>query len=564
MRRKWLIGLVVLVALVGMALWLARNPEPSYQGRTASAWLDLQEIPGAGREHVIAGFKAMGRDAAPFLARELEWKPTWLYDRLWALKYRSRLPAWLKQRIPESKDRRASAALVFPNLGPDAEPALPTLLRLFRTEDPDEKVRYGVCATLGALGERIDFMVPELTQSLIDGRPHSRGLCADLLADIGPKAKAAVSALEVAVKEGGWLSRSAARALLKIDGQTNLAVEVFTQCLDQTDSGLRSSALADLRQLGPAAMPAAPRIQQALWDPEASVRQAAMEALREIDHARLEQSVQQMNRDLPARVDLLTDIIRNDNGSQWWRAALAVAVIGPEAKAAVPALTDVLMLTSSVKLRLPGAGSFPPGFTMGHAASALGEIGPDARDAVPLLAERVRDQEGRWKRPYCLSLGRIGPAAKVALPVLRAELASEPPEARLAAAVAITRIDSQQCRDAVQVLQGFQNHPEPRLRLEAAAALWRLDAATPSPIAALIDLLKRGPEADKERAAELLGDLGPRAKEAIPELAELVEDSSHWEDSPLWMARRAAAMAIRKIDPEAAARLGLPGLLALP
>ena len=125
MRRKWLIGLVVLVALVGMALWLARNPEPSYQGRTASAWLDLQEIPGAGREHVIAGFKAMGRDAAPFLARELEWKPTWLYDRLWALKYRSRLPAWLKQRIPESKDRRASAALVFPNLGPDAEPALP-------------------------------------------------------------------------------------------------------------------------------------------------------------------------------------------------------------------------------------------------------------------------------------------------------------------------------------------------------------------------------------------------------------------------------------------------------
>ena len=562
MRRKWLIGLVALVALV--ALWLARTPEPSWQGRSASAWLDLLDKSQDHWEEVKTAFRAMGREAAPFLARELEWKPSWLYYRLWGLKYRSPLPGWLKQHIPERRDHRISAAQVLPSLGSDAEPALPVLLRMFREGGQDASVRYGVCAALGALGDKLDFMVPELTQSLIDGRPHSRGLCADLLADIGPKAKAAVPALEAAVKEGGWLARSAAWALLKIDGRTNFAVEVFTQGLSGTNSSLRCSALADLRRFGPAAIPAAPRIQQALWDPEASVRQAAMEVLREIDPARLEQSVQQMNRDLPARVDLLTDIIRNGNVSQWWRAALAVAVIGPEAKAAVPALTDVLMLTSSVKLRLPGAGSFPPSFTMGHAAAALGEIGPDARDAVPVLAERVRDQEGRWKRPYCHALGRIGPAAKDALPVLRAELASEPPEARLAAAVAITRIDSQQSRDAVQVLQGFQNHPEPKLRLEAATALWRLDPATPSPIAALIDLLKRGPEADQERAVELLGDLGPHAKEAVPALAELVADSSHWEDSPLWMARRAAAMAIRKIDPEAAARLGLPGWLAFP
>jgi HEAT repeat protein len=564
MRRKWLIRLAVLAALTGLILWLVRTPEPSYQGRSASAWLDLLGESESHREEVIAAFKAMGRDAAPFLARELERKPSWLQTRLWELNQNHPLPAWVDRRITEPHDHRAEAAALLRELGPDAEPALSVLLRIFHEGHQDENVLYAVYPTLGALGDKLDFMVPELTRSLIDGRPHSRTLCAGLLGDIGPKAKAAVPALEAAVKEGGWLARSAAWALLKIDSRTNLAIEVLTQCLDQINSSLRCSALADLRRLGPAAIPAAPRIQQALWDPEASVREVAMEALREIDHARLEQSVQQMNRDLPARVDLLTDIIRNDNVSQWWRAALAVAVIGPEAKAAVPALTDVLMLTSSVKLRLPGAGSFPPSSTMSHAAAALGEIGPDARDAVPVLAERVRDQEGRWKRPYCQALGRVGPAAKDALAVLRAELASEPPEVRLAAAVAITRIDSQQSRDAVQVLQGFQNHPEPKLRLEAATALWRLDPATPSPIAALIDLLKRGPEADKERAAELLGELGPHAKEAIPALAELVEDSSHWEDSPLWMARRAAAMAIRKIDLEAAARLGLPGWLAFP
>jgi HEAT repeat protein len=57
---------------------------------------------------------------------------------------------------------------------------------------------------------------------------------------------------------------------------------------------------------------------------------------------------------------------------------------------------------------------------------------------------------------------------------------------------------------------------------------------------------------------ELLGDIGPAAKPALPYLKEIF--NTH-EDAFL---RRSAAIAIRKIDPQEAAQLHLPGILALP
>jgi len=56
----------------------------------------------------------------------------------------------------------------------------------------------------------------------------------------------------------------------------------------------------------------------------------------------------------------------------------------------------------------------------------------------------------------------------------------------------------------------------------------------------------------------LLGDIGPSAKAALPYLERILNS-----DDDIGK-RRAAAAAIRKIDPQEAARLHLPGILALP
>src|SRR4029077_3460590 len=51
-----------------------------------------------------------------------------------------------------------------------------------------------------------------------------------------------------------------------------------------------------------------------------------------------------------------------------------------------------------------------------QAASSLGFIGPDARAAVPRLIELLDDEGVSVRGPAVLSLGRIGPASRSAVP----------------------------------------------------------------------------------------------------------------------------------------------------
>ena len=50
-----------------------------------------------------------------------------------------------------------------------------------------------------------------------------------------------------------------------------------------------------------------------------------------------------------------------------------------------------------------------------NCALALGAVGPDARDAVPALTERLKDEEWTVRLQSATALGKIGPDAKPAL-----------------------------------------------------------------------------------------------------------------------------------------------------
>jgi len=54
-----------------------------------------------------------------------------------------------------------------------------------------------------------------------------------------------------------------------------------------------------------------------------------------------------------------------------------------------------------------------------NAALALGEVGPEAKAAVPALAEALRDPEWVVRRQAAVALGRLGPDARPAVPALQ-------------------------------------------------------------------------------------------------------------------------------------------------
>jgi HEAT repeat protein len=93
---------------------------------------------------------------------------------------------------------------------------------------------------------------------------------------------------------------------------------------------------------------------------------------------------------------------------------------------------------------------------------------------------------------------------------------------------------------------------DPAVRVEAAMALWKIDRKGPLVIPALIKALADDNELICWIAADYLGQIGPEARQAVPAL-------QHALRRPFKMAliRKGVALALERIDPQAAAAGGL-------
>jgi HEAT repeat protein len=205
-----------------------------------------------------------------------------------------------------------------------------------------------------------------------------RILAADLLAESGPAAAAAIPALTEALADRDATLRShAAEALGAVGPNDPRAVAALTAQLGTSDS---LSATKGLAKCGAAALPATGALVKLLRDPDAEVRWNAVKTLGKI-----------------RAVDALEPLIG--------------------------ALSDSSDLVRE------------------HAAESLGDLGPAAASAVGRLTETLKDPYVKARRDAARALGMIGSAAKSAVPALEA-LAKDDPEAivRQAAEIAVKKL----------------------------------------------------------------------------------------------------------------------------
>lgn len=270
--------------------------------------------------------------------------------------------------------------------------------------------------------------VPALLKALSNPEARLRADAADDLGLIGPAAKAAVPALNAALKDKEPLVRiSAAVALVRVDrGQEKPAVTALIDETNAKEEGLRVAAVEALADVGPAARDAVPTLAKLIKDPTGSVQ---------------------------------------------WRAVEALGWTGSET--AVPALLAALKENHK-----------------DEAAQALMRLGPKAKAAVPELAKLVKDWAG--DRAPVEILVAIGPDAKEAAPALAAAL----------------------------------KQPNLYYTIVVGQALSRLETpeADKAAVAFLVDVVKKQTEPSYwDLAARWLGDMGPRAKEAVAELRPLAK-----------------------------------------
>jgi HEAT repeat protein len=111
------------------------------------------------------------------------------------------------------------------------------------------------------------------------------------------------------------------------------AVPALTQALQDEDASTRSAAADSLAKIGEEAREAVPALKDALQDPDKAVRRQAAFALGVVADGRDPHIV-------PALAGALKDADREVRR----QAATALGRLGPEAEAAIPALTEALKL----------------------------------------------------------------------------------------------------------------------------------------------------------------------------------------------------------------------------
>jgi HEAT repeat protein len=237
---------------------------------------------------------------------------------------------------------------------------------------------------------------------------------------------------------------------------------------------------------------------------------------------------------------------------------------------------------------------------LGHAPPA-GDIGKTLREggpeAVPVLCEIAEGPDENLRSEALLSLSLIGPDAKAATPVLVAALKKEENASRfLMASDAYAKVDpdaavdllstivrdkqnasrcswaltallklTPDCRGALPVLNDLLNNAEedPRPRVQAMLILWRLKQPGEPMIPALCTIVKDDKNPAGVQALDVLGEMGPAAKQALPDLVQLLDNPNLPMIGREWgPAHRAAVIrTIGRMGPEAGP--AVPKLLAL-
>lgn len=351
---------------------------------------------------------------------------------------------------------RLQALIALGEIGPAAKPAVPAVLR---TLTPSELtgVRYAAVYALGQIGELNPAVQEALAAAAQGSEPLLKLLALWAQARLKPSdevvVRAATEALVAALKaEQVELRRAAARALHGFAGPVEITRPALFAALKDADAEVRGNAASALLALGPNALP---HVAQALQDPD--TRAAAVRLVYRLG--------EKAAPAVPALVQILTQAAANAADLEFRsQVQLALAAIGPAAKAAVPELVNSLASDDEA--------------VRGTACYALGRIGPAAQEALPALRQRLRDRGDADKVAVVWALLKIQPTgrlSRIAAPILIQALNSEQEVVRAEAAKALGELGDA-AQPAVERLRTAANDESELVREAAAAALRKLGA----------------------------------------------------------------------------------------
>jgi len=270
-----------------------------------------------------------------------------------------------------------------------------------------------------------------------------------------------------------------------------------------------------------------PLLVQLLSDQDPLIRRRASDTLAWLEHHAIDA--------VPSLVRLLTD----PDDAVAAKAAYALGRIRGDVSVVLPALVE--MVHCSVATRQAAA------------LHALGNLGHEARIALPLIIGFLKSQHqsARWSAAFALgeicedpnriakllcrllddsdpeivllalnSLKNCEDIARCNVQLLGKLTQFENSQVRIAALEILGKIGSD-ARELLPTITKALESAEDPLRTWLAGAYWRIGGAAGKAVSVLIVEL-RGPNGGT--ACDIIGEMGPIAKDAIPELISIIQD----------------------------------------
>ena len=176
-------------------------------------------------------------------------------------------------------------------------------------------------------------------------------------------------------------------AIGQFGGDAVPAISVLSAALSDGSAEARVAAATSLAELGPANAPAVPDLTKTLSDTNPRVRSMAAMAL------------QASGRRAASAVPQLAAALQDPSDSVRHFAADALGAIGSPAASAVPALVERLSVKDE------------PGFVYASVTNALASLGPDAKAALPALQRAVEERHSSGAQRAILRIqGKPEPA----------------------------------------------------------------------------------------------------------------------------------------------------------
>lgn len=405
-------------------------------------------------------------------------------------------------------------------------------------DDVDETRADAACRCIEELGRLELSSVPALIELLNSPRRMARLSGAKLLMRMGPVAHRAGPALRALSKDSdAELSLTAYTALATVAGDED-AVGSVAAAVTNDDPKMRSLALTLLEELGPNAARAARALVVAITEENRQLpddfRRRCAGDLAELGPGVMSELVPGIER---CREEALLEL-----------AVWPIRVFGPTAARAADALAGRLRDVDRESTRV-------------EIMDALGCIGPEARAAIPAVLEQLESEAPRARATAAETLGKIGGEIDGLRPRFAPLLNDDSADVRLQSGVALLLLGADS-HGVMPTLLEFIKDDDPELCIRALSGLRAAGPAAKAAVPKLIEALGYegavsagfgstpialmagtclaaiGPAAVphlagalehddarvRARAAEALGSIGPEAKSAVNALVKVLDD----------------------------------------